>query len=524
MKRDLDQFMAQLDANIAQRGEGLPHPSVWPEPREMKADLPPAPAFEAATLLPKTLADFVLDEADRMPCPPDYVAAALLVALGSVIGAKTAIKPKRRDDWIVTPNLYGGVVGEPSAKKTPAISTVMRHLDRLEAHEAELLYEELNEYQIQKAAFEAREAAAKTAIKAAASGTAKAINMETAMANLRGLEEPQRPQSRRFRSNDATVEKLGDLLTHNEFGLLVLRDELAGLLSSMDKEGHEGDRAFYLEGWNGTSSFSIDRIGRGSLIVKNLCLSVFGGIQPDLLARYLSGIARGLDNDGRIQRFQVLVYPEPVAWAWQDRYPAEGIREAVRDLFDRLAAFDPAQAGATPANSFVKLPHFSFDDAAQQLFVEWSTELHLTLMPKEIDLLMQQHLGKFEKLFCAVALILHLAEGNIGPVNLESAMRAAAWCEYLRGHARRIYALVEVAKISSARMIGRRLAEGKLDDKFTARDVWKKGWSGITSTADAEAALSVLEAHDWVAGVQTIDQPGRPTTRYLINPKTRVAT
>ena len=52
-----------------------------------------------------------------MPCSPDYVAAALIVGLGSVIGARCAIKPKRRDDWIVTPNLFGGVVGDPSLEE-----------------------------------------------------------------------------------------------------------------------------------------------------------------------------------------------------------------------------------------------------------------------------------------------------------------------------------------------------------------------------------------------------------------------
>jgi hypothetical protein len=38
-----------------------------------------------------------------------------------VIGARWAIKPKRRDDWIVTSNLYGGIVGDPSSKKSPAM-------------------------------------------------------------------------------------------------------------------------------------------------------------------------------------------------------------------------------------------------------------------------------------------------------------------------------------------------------------------------------------------------------------------
>ena len=74
-----------------------------------------------------------------MPCSPDYIAAALIVCLGSVIGARCGIKPKRKDDWIVTPNLFGGIVGDPSSKKSPALGTVTRFLDRLEAKEAEKL-------------------------------------------------------------------------------------------------------------------------------------------------------------------------------------------------------------------------------------------------------------------------------------------------------------------------------------------------------------------------------------------------
>ena len=128
---------------------------AWPQPTEIKAELPTAPAFDAASLLPNPLRDFVLDEADRMPCSPDYVAVALVVALGAVIGARVALKPKRRDDWIVTPNLFGGVVGDPSSKKTPAISTALRFLDRLEAKEAEQHEERMKVHAAEMAAFEA---------------------------------------------------------------------------------------------------------------------------------------------------------------------------------------------------------------------------------------------------------------------------------------------------------------------------------------------------------------------------------
>jgi len=492
---------------------------TWQLPKEIKTDLPPAPDFDAKTLLPPTLADFVLDEADRMPCSPDYIAAALIVCLGSVIGARCGIKPKRRDDWIVTPNLFGGIVGDPSSKKSPALGTVTRFLDRLEAKEAEKLGDAKKIFEAEKAAFEAHQAAVKNSMRTAAKGKGDQLKMNAAIAVLQDLRSPKEPKERRFKSNDSTVEKLGDLLVHNPQGMLVYRDELIGLLASWEKEGKEGDKAFYLEGWNGTASFNIDRIGRGSLHIKNLCISVFGGIQPELLERYLAGIATSLDNDGRIQRFQVMVYPNAVPWEWRDRYPVKGAREAVRDLFDHLSVFDPVQDGAAPNDDFVKLPHFYFVDAAQDIFVEWCTELHTVHIANEQNPLMQQHFGKFEKLFCAIALILHLAEGSVGSVTATSALRAAAWCEYLTGHARRIYGLVEAAKVTTARMVSRRLAEGKLDDGFTVRDMVRKQWSGVTSAMQAETALAILEENGHVQSQDGINTLGRPTVRYYVNPQ-----
>lgn len=496
-----------------------PTTGAWPLPSPIVSQLPPAPAFDAHVLLPKPLAEFVLDEADRMPCAPDYIATTLMVALGSVVGARCAIQPKRRDDWIVPPNLYGGLVGDPSVKKTPAMGTVTRFIHRLEAQAAEKHAEDLKIYEVEKAAFEAHQAAVKASMKRAASGKPDPDKMLAAKNDLQQLKEPEEPQQRRFVSNDSTVEKLGDMLAHNPIGMLVYRDELVGLLASWEKEGRECDKAFYLEGWNGTGSFNIDRIGRGSQHLPNLCLSVFGGIQPDLLERYLAGIVNSLDNDGRIQRFQMLVYPEPVPWEWRDRYPVKGGREFVRDLFDRLADFDPLQDGATPADDFVKLPRYHFDDDAQKIFIEWSTDLHRTRIPSEANPLMQQHLGKFEKLFCAVALIVHLVEDAIGPVKASSALRAAAWCEYLSGHARRIYGLVETARVNTARMVGRRLQQRKLEDGFTVRDVVRKQWTGIATALQAEAALAILEEHGWVQSAETDNPTGRPTTRHYINPR-----
>ena len=101
--------------------------------------------------------------------------------------------------------------------------------------------------------------------------------------------------------------------------------------------------------------------------------------------------------------------------------------------------------------------------------------------------------------------------------------RAAAWCEYLAQHARRVYGLVEAAKVNTARTVGRRIADGKLDDGFTVRDVVRKQWAGVTTNMHAEAALAALEEHGWIIGADTENPTGRPTTRYYINPQTRRA-
>ena len=65
---------------------------------------------------------------------------------------------------------------------------------------------------------------------------------------------------------DATTAKLGALLADNPkgSGIMVFRDELAGWLAVLDDEMNRGDKAFYLEGYNGTGSFPVDRIGRGA--------------------------------------------------------------------------------------------------------------------------------------------------------------------------------------------------------------------------------------------------------------------
>jgi hypothetical protein len=225
--------------------------TAWPEPKPIIAELKPTPAFDSETLLPNVLHAWIIDEAERMHCPPDFIAAAALVALGSIVGARCAIKPTARDSWLIVPNLWGVVVGDPAAKKSPAWDAALKPLDRLIAKALEEHKAALADYETDRVVFEARKHAIEARIKEPARKLSKS-DPESIAKELRthGEQAPQAPTLRRYKTNDSTVEKLGELLRENPTSLLVLRDELVRLIATWEHEGREGERAFFLETWH----------------------------------------------------------------------------------------------------------------------------------------------------------------------------------------------------------------------------------------------------------------------------------
>jgi hypothetical protein len=192
-------------------------PREWGIPKPIEAPLHPVASFNADELLPEGFRDFVTDAANRMPCAVDYVGASLIVAVASVIGARVGIKPKRLNDWVTVPNLWGGVVGDPSQKKSPAIGEAMKPLGRLIARAADEYKKAQGDFAIEKLITDTKretlEGNVKTAVKTGVSsqemeGLKEQLGSFIAMAVVD-------PVMRRYRTNDSTVEKLGELLRDN---------------------------------------------------------------------------------------------------------------------------------------------------------------------------------------------------------------------------------------------------------------------------------------------------------------------
>ncbi len=482
--------------------EILLDPLAWHDPKPLGRDLLPVPELKA-DMLPNALRDWVQDTAERMDrMPLDFVAVGVLCALGSLIGRRLAVRPKREEsEWVVVPNLWGACIGGPSTKKSPALGAALSFTKSLENDARHRFELESKDHAISvEAAKVYRKAQEVDLKKAAKRDIAEARSMLEAI----DREEPEPPAQKRYVLNDSTIEKAGELLRENPNGLLLYRDELTGWLASLDQVGREQDRAFFLEAWNGNASFSWDRIGRGSIHVPSLCLGIVGGIQPAKVRPYLRSMASGNGDDGLLQRFQLMVWPDPLPPARVDRKPNEAAKRRVADLFesiDKLPDFDGSEAG------------MGFDPDAQIVFDEWY-EAMLVKEATERDTHVEAHLVKMHSLMPALALIFHLADGAEGEIGDIAATRATVWCDFLEAHARRIYALAS-DQYHGARSLLKRF--DTLPNPFTKSDFNNKGWSGLASADEIDTALKALVDHGYIGALE-VKTGTKPRCVYYKNP------
>jgi putative DNA primase/helicase len=443
-----------------------------------------------------------------MQCPPDFPAVGVMVMISGLVGRRISVCPKRLDDWRVTPNLWGFVVGRPGSMKTPALEEVLRPLQAAQLREMAVYEAAMMDFKAETYVREQRERVRKDRIKAAVKKNddreAEAIAHEVVAA------EADEPVCVRYLVNDATVEKLGEIMAHNPLGLVLYRDELNGFFRTLARQGHENDRAFYLESWNGDGSYVYDRIGRGTICIPSVCLAVLGSIQPAPLGNLVREMRNG-DDDGLLQRFQLAVWPDQSKeWRNIDRPPDKQASDEVAALVDRLTSIRQCTEP------------LRFGDAAQRLFDDWRAH-HEHRLRGDLHPIIEAHLSKYRKLVPALALLCHVADpsaGFAGSISEESVARAIAWADYLEPHAVRIYAPAISPDLDAARFLAARVSAGDIADSFALKDVYNNGWTGLGDRDIAAAAVKVLIDYDWLREDRE-QTSGRTRTVYTINPLVR---
>jgi len=473
---------------------------VYQPPQRLPSALLPVPKLDPNSL-PVVIRSASIDIADRLQCPTDYVAVGILAAAGSVIGNQIGIFPRAVDEtWEVYPALWGGIVGDPGSKKSPAVQQAHKPLMHLDNLAAQKHAQDMQAYQLHLRKYEDEVAAWKKG---------KGVSFKPS--------PPVAPKRQRYFAHDTTYQALGEMLEANPRGVLVIGDELSGLIQSLDTAGQEAARGFYLTGWSGTGSYSFDRIGRGSVTLPRYCLSLFGGFQPDRIRAYVKFAQRGsAKNDGLLQRFQLLVWPDQLEGIdYVDRKPDCIAMDQFHQAFMRLAKLSETELnGAIRLPSGAQILHFSPE--AQLLFGQWYLANEKYLGNGSLDAARQSHFAKYRSLIPALALLFHLLDGHDDQVCGECLTHSIEFAKYLKKHANRIYASASGHDFGAVRLLAERLLKGELADGFTCRTLMLKGWSGLSGKEQAQAAIDALVEFGWLTQTE-VRSGGRPSTRYQLN-------
>ena len=312
-------------------------------------------------ILPPTLAAFVDAEHRAMGADPAAIAMAALTAVAGALHAETQVRAG--DGWWEKPILWTGLVGQPSSMKSPIIEKATRPLSWIDHERNKRWRQELAKW--------------------------------AQIPNNKTIASPSKPA--RCVINDATPEKVAELLSRDPSGSLMVQDELAGWLGGFERYNTgQSSRAFYLSAWNG-GPFLKDRVGKGKndpdaeIRVENLALSVLGGIQPDRLAKL-----DDLTSDGLLQRFlAVLMKPAKLGDPY---YPVAGA-EAEYEKLIRLINSLPAQ-------------NHHFADEACEIRDDVIKYLHTLETVDGFPTSLLGAIGKLKGYFVRICLVLHVARNH----------------------------------------------------------------------------------------------------------------
>lgn len=509
---------------------------AWREPKPIRAELSPVPPM-TPEMIPAKLRPWLVDVSYRMSCALDFVAVGAVVTLASVIGRSVAIFPKRRDDWKVIPNLWGGIVAPPGALKSPALEEVKKPLERLSvaADKAHALSIEDFNARVLMAKIDAKNAGTRLEKARKAmnrpSGGADSMSEDDMLDLAKSITQAETmvvPSAKRYILQTSSAQAMQKVLGENPRGLMRFEDELIKILQFLEDPKNTEAKGLYLTAWNGGANDNNDTLSRGRVKAK-LTLSILGGIQPGPLLPYVRAACGGAGDDGFMQRFQVLAYPdEPGTFVNVDEFPNREARElayTVYEFLDRLEE-EPNLAGAERGtwDDEKEVPCLRFDDDSQKIFNSWYEPFINDKVMNCIESnAMKNHLAKYRSLFPSLALIFHLVdvasgESKAGPVTAKATGMAAEWCLYLEAHARRIYQASFDADPEPGKKLLARIQKGAVPSPFTVRWIYRRDWSGLDKDG-AERAVNCLEEHGYIRAEETPPgADGRPTTLYHIHP------
>ncbi|TAG98768.1 MAG: DUF3987 domain-containing protein [Oscillatoriales cyanobacterium] len=261
-------------------------------------------------ILPPTLAEPIERMAQKMNLRPECYLLALLTQCASLLRADTLTLLHPPTDYMVTPNYFGVMIGESGEGKTPVMDAIIKK------PMAKLLDKAKSDFEGAEAVYEAELAS-----------WAENKNKDKGPA-------PKPPVRKVYnftkQTGEGIVAQAGRLPTQ---GMLYLCDELASLFKSANqyRGGKGSDEEDLLEYWSGGGA-TVLRAGGLTVDVRNISLSIFGNIQPKILAKFMGD---GNDDNGKFARFDFVHQPPTITKLSGDRGTIN-LSPMLTDMYERL--------------------------------------------------------------------------------------------------------------------------------------------------------------------------------------------
>lgn len=442
----------------------------------------PSLASFPTSVLPPSIARLVKSASQSLLVPPEFLGVPLLVLAGAAIGNAWEIELKA--GWREGPNLYAAIVADPGAKKTPALKIAMRPIYEIQKRLHRDYRDRREAYEEEKALWE------KTPKKERGS-------------------PPEEPEYRHVYTTDATTEALAEMLVGSK-GMALVRDELVGWVRSMDvyhAGGKGADRQHYLSMWS-RAPIKIDRKSRPDpIIVERPCLSVVGGIQPDILPDLVEHEAR---DDGFIDRL-LFAYPDLGGDRWTD----DGVDEAAMVLVEGLYGILYDLEGATMPSGDVVPRVARLDGAAKTLWRQWYDTHAVEYRDEKLASSLKGTWAKLPGQLARLTLILHVAwaadaNEEVRAQIPEATLAAGAdLIEFFKEHARAALAEVRTPRSTLEERILRGLKErGACLTRTIHREIVKGGVKADRLKAALERLLE--DGKVAVRDAPTTSKGGRP--------------
>jgi hypothetical protein len=446
-------------------------------------------------LFPSPCAEFVRIGADAIGCDPSLLALPMLSAIGAAIGTKVSIQAK--PGWHVFPLLWTAVVGESGTGKTPAQNAVTKPLHDYQT----LLFEK---WQKERIEYETM---------------AKALKDRGSSGNREDIKQVAPPVCGRILFNDITLEAVPPILEKNPFGVLMVRDEVAGWFGSFDRYS-KGQGSSDAAGWlaiYGCSPITIDRkTGSGPIHVPRPFVAITGGIQPAILRRQMK---QAHLESGMAARF-LFAWPPRRIKVWNDKCISKELQRSYGELINKLLLI-----GNEEPETILEKPHVVLlSDEAQSLYEDFYNYHNVEIGKHEGT--SAAAWSKLEEHPLRIALVLHMVKWcetnepideflRVDSETMEAAIQLTEWFkrEALRidqflNNSERQDPLLEVIGIISQQP----------DRSISSRDLMRMKRTMFPTAGDAEVLFARLVDEgkgEWLDS--EVGGTGRPVRRFKLH-------